>query len=120
MIHNVFSIYDQAADAYLPPFVLPRVEMAKRTFEQCINSKDHQFNLAPQDYTLFLLGNWDDETGRYSLRESNTSLGNGIEFLRPELADSPEELTNGKAHQSPSRQQHDSSVLASPTSEDST
>ena len=65
MIHKVFAIYDQAAAAYLPPFILPKRDMALRTFQQCVNSTDHQFAASPSDYTLFELGTFDDETAKF-------------------------------------------------------
>ena len=41
MIHNVYSVYDSAAAAYLPPFILPREEMAIRSFSVAACSDDH-------------------------------------------------------------------------------
>ena len=81
MIHLVFSVYDQKAAAYLPPFILPRSEMAIRTFSDCINSAEHQFGKHPGDYTLFRLGMFDDEKGQYHLEIAPISEGNGLEFL---------------------------------------
>lgn len=80
MIHNVFSIYDEKAQAFLPPFVLPKTAMAVRTFSDCVNSSDHQFSLHPQDYTLFNLGIWDDETGEYTI-DQKKALHNGVELI---------------------------------------
>jgi len=67
--------------AYLPPFILPRTEMAERTFGDCINSDSHQFGEHPDDYTLFDLGTFDDETAQYDLKTPQ-SLGNGVDFIR--------------------------------------
>lgn len=83
MIHYQFSIYDQKAGAYLPPFILPRIEMAKRTFGDCINSDSHQFAAHPEDYTLFLLGTWDDETSLFKPEDNGPkTLGNGVEYVQ--------------------------------------
>lgn len=87
MIHHVFSIFDRAAGAYLPPFFLPAVGMATRTFKDCINSEDHQFGRNPHDYTLFLLGNFDDQKGTFDMRETKESLGNGLEFVQVDRGD---------------------------------
>ena len=62
---KVFSVYDSKAEAYLPPFFLPQSAMAIRTFSDCANSMDHQFGRHPEDYTLFLLGEWDDGTASF-------------------------------------------------------
>jgi len=81
MIHNVFTIFDAKAEAYLPPFILPKTSMAKRTFSDCVNSADHQFGAHPEDYTLFTIGTFDDETAQYNLLLTPESLGLGIEYV---------------------------------------
>jgi len=65
MRHVVFGIFDGAASAYLPPFMLPRAEMARRAFADLVNQKGHQFNEHTADYSLYELGNFDDATGVY-------------------------------------------------------
>ena len=62
MVHRIFCIFDEKAKAYLPPFILPEVGMALRTFGDCVNSDDHQFGRHPSDYTMFTLGSYDDAT----------------------------------------------------------
>ena len=82
MRHKLFSVYDSAAEAYLPPFILPNVQMAQRIFGDCINSPEHQFSKHPEDYTLFELGIFDDETGKHELQRTPKSLGLGLEYVR--------------------------------------
>lgn len=83
MLQQVFTVYDQKADAYLPPWIMPKAVMAQRVFGDCVNSKDHQFNAHPDDYTLFMLGDWNDETGEFrQLPQGKRSLGNGLEYLK--------------------------------------
>lgn len=62
MILQVCSIYDIKAEAFLPPFFLPKWEMAIRTFKDCVNSEEHQFGQHPEDYILTHVGTFDDET----------------------------------------------------------
>jgi len=59
----IFSVYDLKAKAYLPPFFLPKEEMAVRVFTDCVNDPTHQFSKHPNDYTLFKLGDFNDDTG---------------------------------------------------------
>ena len=83
MIHKQFSIYDSGAQAYLPPFILPRDEMAQRTFGDACNSESHQFGAHPEDYTLFRLGTWDDESAIFTPEPNGPqTLGNGVEYVR--------------------------------------
>jgi len=96
MIYVVFSIYDSKAEAYLPPFILPKQAQAKRTFADCVNSDTHQFGANPADYTLFELGTFNDDDGRFMLHRGNISLGNGVEYRTPDHPISPEIGPNGK------------------------
>jgi len=79
MIHYVFTVYDQKAHAYLPPFVLHHKDMATRIFSDCVNSNDHQFGRHPADYTLYCIGEYDDASGQLIARKHEL-LGQGIEF----------------------------------------
>ncbi len=94
MIHKMFTIYDEKAKAYLPPFILPQREMAIRTFSDCVNSNDHQFGAHPHDYTLFQIGIFDDETADIQL--DRKLIGNGVEYkiLTPPQTD----LFDGQKH----------------------
>ena len=78
MKHIVFSIHDIKAEAYLPPFVCPTEGIATRTFADCVADPTHQFSKNPDDYTLFKLGTFDDETGLFSQVTPET-LGNGLQ-----------------------------------------
>lgn len=95
MIYNVFSIYDEKAEAFLPPFVLPKEAQALRLFSDCVNSATHQFGQNPADYNLFRLGTWNDENGQYVLERTQHCLGNGVAFRKPDHPISPEIKGNG-------------------------
>jgi len=82
---EIFAVYDIKARAYLPPFFLPRKEMAARIFGECINSKEHQFGRHPADYTLFHLGTFDDENAELSCPHAPHSMGAGVEYLEAKV-----------------------------------
>ncbi len=84
MFLKIFSIYDNAAMAHLPPFFLPTDAMAKRSFGDCINDPKHQFSQHPDHYTLFEHGFFDQNEGMFEV-ETATSLGNGVAYKSPEL-----------------------------------
>lgn len=79
---KIFAIYDSKAQAYIPPFFVPHTDVAKRTFGNAANDKGHAFGANPADYTLFELGEWDDNTTKFSMKATPRNLGVGIEFLR--------------------------------------
>lgn len=78
MTKKVFSIYDEKADAFLQPFFMSKVGEAIRAISDCLNDPAHQFSKHPSDYTLFVIGEFDDSTG--SLTDEKKSLGNLVEF----------------------------------------
>ncbi len=80
MKHFVLSIFDEKAAAFLPPFVLHREEMALRVFKDMLVSSDHQFGKHPEDYTMFVIGVFDDGKGTIEPCPPR-SLGNGLELL---------------------------------------
>lgn len=80
---EVFSVYDSKAQAYLPPFFLPKPAMAIRIFTECVNSPEHQFGKHPADYTLFHVGSFDDTDGDIISIDPQKNLGNGLHLLTP-------------------------------------
>ena len=77
---KIYTIYDSKAKAYLNPFFQPEDGTAIRIFSDCINSKDHPFAKHPEDYTLFNIGAWADNTAILVMNEAPINLGNGIEY----------------------------------------
>lgn len=76
-----FTVFDSAAMRYLEPFWAPTVEVALRMFRQIVNTPEHQFNRFPEDYSLFAIGEFDQETGRVSSYVELRSLGVAVTFL---------------------------------------
>ena len=95
---NVFSVYDEKAGAYLPPWTLPTVAMAKRVFGNCVNDQEHQFCANPEDYTLFKLATFDDRTGRLNVCDHNISYGNGVEYIKYGLANDRQQIVSTVGH----------------------
>ena len=59
---KIYTIYDQKAEAYLPPFYMQNNQMAVRALSDSVNNEEHQFGKYPEDYTLYTLGEFDDST----------------------------------------------------------
>lgn len=60
---GVFSVYDAAVKAYLPPFFARAPGEAQRMFRDAIRDPKSQFAPHVEDYTLFQLGEFDDMSG---------------------------------------------------------
>lgn len=84
---TVFSVYDSAAKAYLPPFFAPTAELAKRMFTIAANDQAHNFNKYAADYTLFELGTWDDQDAEFDSNKSLGNLGTALTYIDTADAD---------------------------------
>jgi len=82
MILKVFGIYDSKAEAYLSPFMMKSKGEAIRAIQNHIEDKEHNFHKYAEDFTLFELGSWDDQTAKYELHSTPKSMGVFIEFKR--------------------------------------
>jgi hypothetical protein len=83
MVKKMFSVFDEKSDAFLQPFFLDTIGQAVRAITDCVIDSNHQFSRHPSDYTLFLLGEFDDATG--SVAFDKKSLGNLVEFKSKEV-----------------------------------
>lgn len=86
MILEVFTVLDTAAKRYLEPFMASTVEVAIRMFRQLVNKEGHQFAMYSEDYVLFHVGQFDQESGMLFGFSAPHSLGVAITFVaKPRL-----------------------------------
>lgn len=60
-----FSVFDVKAGAYIVPFFMPERGQAIRTFTDSVADRNHAFGRHPEDYTLFQVGEFDDNVGEF-------------------------------------------------------
>lgn len=82
MIQKIYLIYDAKAEAYFPPFFLHNEGLAIRTFSQCVNSGSHPIGKNPEDFTLFEVGDFDDNKGTFKIYDAARSLGLALEYVK--------------------------------------
>ena len=80
MIHKIYAVYDSKGESYTPPFFDHAEGRAIRTFSDCCNDPGHQFGKHPEDYTLFDLGQYDDNTGTIT-QDKISSIATGHTLL---------------------------------------
>ncbi len=84
-----FSVYDAAAEAYLPPMFLETKGMCIRSFADAVNEEGHAFGRHAADYTLFHIGWFDSLSGELEMITPD-SMGNALQYVvRPEVLDLP-------------------------------
>jgi hypothetical protein len=69
MLHYVVCVKDRAAEVFNRPFFVPHRNVAVRDFTDEVNrsAADNQLNKHPDDFDLYLLGTYDDNTGFFNL-----------------------------------------------------
>lgn len=74
------AVYDEKAEAYLPPFYVAAPGQAIRLFEDSCNDKESQFGKHPGDYKLYRVGEFDDATAEFSM-EKPALLASGSQWM---------------------------------------
>jgi hypothetical protein len=75
----ICTVKDRAADAYGRPMFVPSAGVAIRSFSDEINrdNADNQLFNHPDDFDLYELGEFDDNTGLFTLHEQPKLLSLG-------------------------------------------
>lgn len=79
---KIYTVYDSKVEAYLQPFYVRSKGEAIRAFTETVNDPQSLVGKHPADYTLFEIGEFDDQTAKIKSLAANISLGTAIEFLR--------------------------------------
>lgn len=74
-----FAVYDSKAEAYLRPFFAETKGLALRSFVDAVNDPQSGMNKHADDYTLFEVGSFEQETGIFSPM-TPVSMGNAVTF----------------------------------------
>lgn len=69
MMLKIYSVRDNTAAAFLQPFYATTDGVAIRSFMDAANDSAHQFHKHIADYTLYLLGEFDDGNGSFQCHE---------------------------------------------------
>lgn len=81
MRYKIFCIRDRAADVFTQPFFMPTNGVAIRSFSDEINraAPDNNMNKHPEDFDLYLMGEFDDNTGTFEgTRPQQIAIGNDL------------------------------------------
>jgi hypothetical protein len=77
---KLYSVYDSVAETWLKPFPMRNKGEAIRGFTQAVNDPQTNLYQHPEDYTLFEIGEWDDEKGVILMYDAKLSCGVAIEY----------------------------------------
>lgn len=124
MISKIYSVFDAAANAYMNPFFVQSTGVALRSFSESANDPQSPISRYARDFTLFELGEFDDEHASFTMLKTPKSLGTALEYVvnidppgqgnllqRAEISDGLDTQT---------QERHEASLLRNPESTDPT
>jgi hypothetical protein len=84
MLQYIVSVKDRAAEVFNRPFFVPHRNVAVRDFTDEINraSSDNPLNKHPDDFDLYLLGQFDDTVGSFIREGAPTVLVRGKDVVQ--------------------------------------
>lgn len=64
MLHKMFSVRDSKAETFHPPIYVKTHGEAERNFHATVNNEETTIGRYPDDYDLYYIGEYDDQTGK--------------------------------------------------------
>lgn len=84
MIHKIYSVFDSKAECFTQPFFAHTRGVAVRMFKAACVDPNHDFHKFADDYTLFELGEFDDQAATFDVHEAPVSLGLALTMIQSE------------------------------------
>lgn len=86
---SVYAVYDSKVKYFHQPMFMRNKGEALRSWENVANEKDHAISRHPEDFILFELGEYDDQTAQITMLKTPESLGMASQFKRTEISPTP-------------------------------
>lgn len=74
MIHIICAVRDRQLDAFMRPFTAATRGQAIRAFTDEVNRQGSDIGQHPEDYELYELGQFDDDTGKLTSADKPQSI----------------------------------------------
>lgn len=87
---KIYTIYDSKSETYSYPYQARATGEALRIFTTIANDDQHPIGKYPADYTLFQIGEFDDQKADYKILDAKINLGNALEFVNKEFINEKE------------------------------
>lgn len=84
MILKVYSIRDAKAEVFNTPFFQKTHGEAERSFRQLCNDEKSTVATFPEDYDLYYLGEYDDNTGKMSSLDTPQHVIKAVQCVKSE------------------------------------
>lgn len=102
MILKVYAVYDVGVSAFRMPHFARAKGEAIRNFMSACNDRNTDLFASPKDFTLFEIGEYDDQTGRFENYQAPVPLGAALEFKENvnAISDGPSVLSGAESRDS--------------------
>lgn len=81
---KVFSIFDDKAKAFVNPFFMPHNGLALRALSDVVQDKNTNISRHPGDFSLYILAEFDDNSGEFVSLERPEFLARALDYVEPE------------------------------------
>lgn len=80
---KIYSVYDKKGCFYSNPFCVNNAIEAVRSFQQAVLDKNTQLSTYPEDFSLFYLGQFDEDKGTFEILNIPHLVHEAMEFIQP-------------------------------------
>lgn len=81
---KIYSIRDSKGEIYNPPFFNKTHGEAERNFRDLANDKQTTVGRHPEDYDLYYIGEYDDQTGKVQANDTPHHIVKAVNLVKPE------------------------------------
>ena len=82
MKYEMFAVRDSKAGVFMTPNLYQTKGVARRAFTDAVNDPNTPFSKHPDDYALFALGTYCEESGRFESLPQPENLGLASEYIQ--------------------------------------
>lgn len=79
-MHKLYVVYDSKSETYTNPTVNPARGQAIRSFSDAVNGGQGVIADHPADFTLFEIGEYDNQTGTVVIYDAKVTVANGLDL----------------------------------------
>lgn len=85
----MYSIRDTKSELYSTPWYAINHATAIRNFSKAVNSSESPIKEQPEDYDLWYVGEYDDNTGKINPEPTPQHISKAVDCLKNKQADAP-------------------------------
>lgn len=91
MIYKLFAVKDKALDVFSAPFTQATVDAGLRMWRDIVmyGEENNRYQRSPQDYSLYLLGEFDEASGKTENLDNPLRVAGALEVIEKGIGPSP-------------------------------